>query len=803
MVMGQRIIWGGGETNKPAPGNASQSLTSAALILAASGLPVFPCNSDKHPIVDGGFKSATRDPKLISEMFSRPGAALIGIPTGRASGWVVIDVDPRHGGDAWLRENQQQLPPTRTHCTPSGGLHFVFRDPPDVEIRNSQGRIAVGVDVRGTGGYVVVPPSKGYGIKHNGPLADMPPRLIEACRKPEPPSPSPRPRQPPLADDATPYALKALSDECIAIHTAPFGQQEITLNNAALKIGGLAAAGELAESYALAELIAAGHAIPSESGREPWRAAEVEKKVKRAFADGKRTPRNVPPPISVYRQTQQPEPLASDPKLDAQEAETEGPRPLRRELPPAAPFPISAFDCVPVLRDAITAIEMRTRAPLAICGNSVLAAAAVCAQAHADVVMPYNELRPLSDYFVSVAESGERKTSADDAALRPIRRHEAKLREDYAAAMLNYLQELDTYTAFKSHLQKTLKKDRQALRKAMAELGSGPSKPLKSTILLDNPTVEGLEIYAAEGRPSFGLFTAEGGKLIGGHLLNDDNRMKAGATLNLLWDGKPMPRFRRDYGDKLPGRRFAMHVMVQPEIAARMLADETLSNLGTLARCLVVAPDSTAGARFWRDVPASVEPALSAYDKALGSLLDRNPPTGSQPNELKPRALPLSPVARAMWIAFHDEAERKLTPGGEWASIRALGAKLPEHVARIGGALTIVTDPDAAEIGVSALEGGMMLANYYAAEALRLVDAGLTNPDLILAEKLLAWLHADARREVAHLREIYQFGPGSIRDKATAARIAAILEDHGWLRRLEAWTVVDGSRRRDVWAVIR
>jgi putative DNA primase/helicase len=276
---------------------AQASLTSAALALAASGLPVFPCNARRKPIVEGGFKSATRNPDVIREMFARGGAALIGMPTGRASGHVVIDVDPRHGGDAWLRENQNRLPPTLTHGTPRGGEHLTFRDPPEVEIRNSQGRIAPGVDVRGTGGYVVVPPSKGYTIKHNGPLADMPQWLLTACLKPErPPPPPPGPRRPPLDHDGTPYGLKALTEECIAIHRASFGQQEITLNNAALKIGSLAAAGELSERDALAELIAAGNAMPSESGREPWRASEIEKKVRRAFADGKRTPRQVPHP---------------------------------------------------------------------------------------------------------------------------------------------------------------------------------------------------------------------------------------------------------------------------------------------------------------------------------------------------------------------------------------------------------------------------------------------------------------------------------------------------------------------------
>lgn len=511
-------------------------------------------------------------------------------------------------------------------------------------------------------------------------------------------------------------------------------------------------------------------------------------------------------------------------KIDAESAADEEPRPLRRELPPAIPFPIPAFDCVPVLRDAVIAIQMRTQAPWAIAGNSVLAAATVCAQPHADVLMPYGELRPLSEYFVTVAASGERKTSVDDHAVRAICNREKALRKDFAGAMKDYLEELATWTMQKSYLNKKHKGNRQELRKQMAELGPEPLKPLKPIILLDNPTVEGLEIFAVEGRSSFGLFTGEGGKLIGGHLFNDDNRLKAGSSLNLMWDGKPMPRFRRDYGDKLPGKRFSVHVMVQSGIAVRMLSDQTLSDVGMLGRFLVVAPDSTAGTRFWRDPPESVEKNLAAYDKVLTALLETDPPKGDESNELKPRSLPLSKGASEVWKGFHDEVERKIASDAAWATIRALGAKLPEHAARIAGVLTVVakasqiatnepSDDDWSdeppldlgnmEIGIDTLKSGIMLANHYAAEALRLVDAGLADPDLVLAEKLLAWLQADPGRENIHLREIYQFGPGGIRDKETAVRIVTILADHGWLVRLPTGTIVDGSQRRDAWKVVR
>jgi hypothetical protein len=270
--------------------------------LAASlGLPVFPCGDHKRPVVEGGFKASASDPAEIRRLFDRPGAALIGMPTGGASGLVVIDLDVRdeYSGLAWLEENADALPPTRRHRTRSGGLHLLFRAPIGVEIRNSASRIAPGVDVRGEGGYVILPPSPGYAIEDGTDPADMPRWLIRSCLPPAPPAvaeaASPRPF--PASTDhhgGTVYGLAALEGECLAIQRAPFGRQETTLNAAGLRIGQLVAGGELHEGPALAALLAAGRSMPSEGGREAWSAAEIEKKLRRAVADGKRSPRQAP-----------------------------------------------------------------------------------------------------------------------------------------------------------------------------------------------------------------------------------------------------------------------------------------------------------------------------------------------------------------------------------------------------------------------------------------------------------------------------------------------------------------------------
>jgi hypothetical protein len=97
----------------------------------------------------------------------------------------------------------------------------------------------------------------------------------------------------------TAYGLAALEGECSAICAAPFGEQELTLNNAALEIGRLVAGGELDEEYTVSELIAAGNAMQSQPGKPPWTPGEVEYKVRHSFADGIRSPRAAPKADSV------------------------------------------------------------------------------------------------------------------------------------------------------------------------------------------------------------------------------------------------------------------------------------------------------------------------------------------------------------------------------------------------------------------------------------------------------------------------------------------------------------------------
>ena len=140
----------------------------------------------KHPATPHGFNDASSDPNRIFEMFSRRPGASVGHRTGRVSGTVVIDVDPRDGGMETLRRLQTahgNLPPTRLHATGGGGYQYFLRYPAGVKEVPSR-TIGLGVEVKADRAGVVLPPSKHasgqrYEVLIDGPLAPLPSWILE------------------------------------------------------------------------------------------------------------------------------------------------------------------------------------------------------------------------------------------------------------------------------------------------------------------------------------------------------------------------------------------------------------------------------------------------------------------------------------------------------------------------------------------------------------------------------------------------------------------------------------------------
>jgi uncharacterized protein DUF3987/bifunctional DNA primase/polymerase-like protein/primase-like protein len=167
------------------------------------GFYVFPLASNsKTPALEGDWhEHATQDDVKLVEWFGGRSGFNI---AGRTDHLLVVDVDPKKGGDIGLQylSLAGEMPETGGTTTHSGGFHLMYALPPDVRVGNSTEKIAVGVDVKSADGYVVLPGStisgKAYKWTNDRAPVPAPEWLIEECGR---------------ADDRPPNAGKRLVEE--------------------------------------------------------------------------------------------------------------------------------------------------------------------------------------------------------------------------------------------------------------------------------------------------------------------------------------------------------------------------------------------------------------------------------------------------------------------------------------------------------------------------------------------------------------------------------------------------------------
>ena len=261
-------------------------MLTAALDYARRRWQVFPLQPNtKEPATRRGFYDATDNPATLHRWFDRGFPYNVAIRTGQPSGVLILDADGEVGA-ASLRELESKyepFPPTLTSRT-ARGPHLWFTTA--VPIPCSAGKIAPGIDIRGDGGYVVVPPS----VHPNGTIYqwanDLPPVpapdwLVELVGKKPTASISEqalaamRVRRP-TSSNAGAYGAAALKYEIEALSAMPPNSgRNHALNRAAFSLFQLVAGGELDEREVLDRLIQAAHANglmtdPDDGPRKVW-----------------------------------------------------------------------------------------------------------------------------------------------------------------------------------------------------------------------------------------------------------------------------------------------------------------------------------------------------------------------------------------------------------------------------------------------------------------------------------------------------------------------------------------------------
>lgn len=272
---------------------SSSPLLRAALDYVGAGWAVFPCDRDKRPLVARGFHAASTDPTTVTSWWKNWPQASIGAAVPMA--FAVIDVDPRHGGDATLHALATQHGPlakTLTVLTGGGGRHLYVLHPVG-NLRQGAGILGPGLDTRMPGrGYVILPPSPHQSERQYAwedpdvQAAPMPSWMVEALRPPE----LQRSPPPPCPQVADAYARAALEGELAAVAGAPIGMRNATLHVGAVKLGSLVGAGLLLKSDVVAALLDGARAcgVLDDDGERAARAT-----IRSGVVWGMRNPREV------------------------------------------------------------------------------------------------------------------------------------------------------------------------------------------------------------------------------------------------------------------------------------------------------------------------------------------------------------------------------------------------------------------------------------------------------------------------------------------------------------------------------
>ncbi|CAM3024283.1 TPA: YfjI family protein [Legionella pneumophila] len=465
---------------------------------------------------------------------------------------------------------------------------------------------------------------------------------------------------------------------------------------------------------------------------------------------------------------------------------TDLPEPLPTRNP-SIKYPLEALGNI--LGEAAKRIAYHVQVPEGMAGQSVLAAAGLVAQGYINVQRGSIGLSPVSIFCLSVAESGDRKSSVDRLALAPIRAYESERALEMPTKEQKYKAEIEAWGVRRNSIIKSYKKPKAELseeeqkklfeRLFQLEL-SKPRAPSRSNITFSEPTSEGIWKHYIQGEPSAGLFSDEGISFFGGHGMNDEAKGRTIHILSKLWDGDPISRTRGGEGESgvLANRRLSSHLMIQPIVAKKVFTDQLLQGQGVLSRFLICHEPSIAGSRLLSDRDlekgANSDPAIAEYWQRLTNLLNQPQRINELTGQLQLTVFALSGKALDVWCALHDGIEEQLRSDGRFIDIKAFASKAAENAARIAAILAFVEGYDRPMVE-HVERAGVLISYYLESMSLRTTEAQYDVNEL-LANDLLEWVVKKGGKLSA---DQFKTLPPVLRKAKTARILLKILVDTG------------------------
>ncbi|CAE6939073.1 hypothetical protein R69608_05134 [Paraburkholderia nemoris] len=461
--------------------------------------------------------------------------------------------------------------------------------------------------------------------------------------------------------------------------------------------------------------------------------------------------------------TETAEARSTDDHFDA--GEWPEPQPLIASIQPEE-YPSEALP--PCIRAAVDEVCGFVKAPLPLVASSAIAALSLAIQAHVDVKRAERLTGPTGLFMLTIADSGERKSTCDGFFTKAIRDYELEQAEAAQPLLKDFHADVNAWEAKHAGIKEKIKQESKARKDTVgleADLRDlehdKPEEPKVPRLIYADATPEALAYSLGRKWPSGGVVSAEAGIVFGSHGMGSDSVMRNLATLNQLWDGNSLTIDRRTSDSyTVRGARLTVALQVQ-EATIRTFFEKSgalARGTGFLARFLVAWPQSTQGFRPFTEAPANW-PHMAAFNQRIAQILQQQVPL-SDDGALEPQMLSLSPEAKSAWIAFHDAIEGQLSNGGELYDVRDVASKSADNAARLAALFHVFSGATGA-ISLDAFESASSIVAWHLSESRRFFGEIALPDDLASAVRLDRWLVDHCRREHTQMvgkRHAQQYG---------------------------------------------
>lgn len=467
----------------------------------------------------------------------------------------------------------------------------------------------------------------------------------------------------------------------------------------------------------------------------------------------------------------------------------------------AEPYPLDALP--DTIRNAVAEVQAFTKAPISLVASSALASISLAIQALYDVKRADRLTGPVSLFFLTIADSGERKSTCDGYFTLPHREYEKQQADAAKPRLQTHSAALSAWEAKRAAILNAIKggKDTTKSERELGELEAAkPQAPRVPKLLRTDETPENLAYILAHQWPSGGIVSSDAGIVLGAHGMGRDSIMRNLTLYNVLWDGGEHSIGRRTSESyTVRGARLTVGLQIQEPTLREFFERSSRLARGTgfLARFLVAWPESTQGLRPFTDPPSSW-PMLTAFNRRISDMLNTEAKL-DEDGALTPDMLTLSPDAKAAWRVFHDEVEAKLPTGGELYDVRDVASKAADNGARAAALLHAFEHGAGARglgaIGPDSFEAASRIVAWHLNESRRFYGELALPPDVANAIRLDGWLLDHCRRErklMVPTRAVQQFGPHGLRSRQIIEATVRELEDLGRVR------MVRDQRRKDI-----